>query len=189
MRHLLSVGYPVPRVHEASGRDLVMDLVVGPTMMDDIDRRPWRLNSHMRTLADLQRRLSSLEAPESLPRDDRIPPGHSILHLDLHPMNVIMSAEGPVVIDWTNARSGHGDFDAGTTFVLAAAFEPADWKEALGVRMMLRRFLHHRGASSVGRWWSEAIDYRRADPNLTSGEAAKLDALRLRRPRSIPEAA
>jgi len=183
MGHLFSVGFPVPRVDGAVGRDLVMELVDGPTMLEDIDRRPWKINSHIKTLAGLQRRLSLLEAPDWLPTDDRIPPGRSILHLDLHPMNVILSARGPVVIDWTNARRGDGDFDAAMTYVLAAAFEPEGWKENLAVRMMLRLFLHHRGASTVDRRWVEAVGYRRVDPNVTPGEAANLRRFRLRRPR------
>ncbi len=183
MGFLHSAGYPVPQVHEATGRDLVMDLVDGPTMLDDLDRRPWRLDSHVKTLARLQRDLGSVEAPDWLPTEDRIPSGPSILHLDLHPMNVIMSERGPIVIDWTNARRGHGDFDAAMTYVLAASFETTGWKESLGVQLMLRRFLHHRGASSVDRWWVEAVDYRRGDPNVTSGEAAKLESLRRGRSR------
>lgn len=184
MGHLFSIGYPVPRVDRAAGRDLVMELVEGPTMLDEIDRRPWRINAHIKMLAELQHDLSSLEAPDWLPTDDRIPPGQSILHLDLHPMNVIMSARGPVVIDWTNARRGDGDFDAAMTYILAAAFEPSGWQEKLAVRLMLRLFLRHRGASSVDHRWIEAIDYRSADPNVTEGEAANLERLKVRRPGS-----
>ena len=159
-----------------------MELVGGPTMLDDIDTHPWRSGAHIRTLAELQRQLASLEAPAWLATDSRIPAGSSILHLDLHPMNVIMSATGPVVIDWTNARRGHPDFDAAVTYLLAASFEPSGWKEALGVRLMVHRFARHRGAASVDRWWSEAIDYRSADPNVTAAEAAKLETLRSGRP-------
>ncbi|MEM9615679.1 MAG: phosphotransferase [Actinomycetota bacterium] len=178
MQALHAAGYPVPQVHRIDGRDLVMDRVDGPTMVDDVARRPWRLNAHVRTLARLQRQLGTIEPPSWLPPDERIPAGDSILHLDLHPMNVLLSRSGPVVIDWTNACRGQADFDAAMTYILAAALEPADWKEALGVRLMLRSFLRHRGPAAIDRWWTEAIDYRRADPNVTPGEAATLDALR-----------
>lgn len=183
MDHLHSAGYPVPRVHQAAGRDLVMDLVVGPTMLDDIGRRPWRIDRHIATLARLQRELGALGPPDGLSTDERIPPGDSILHLDLHPMNVIVGPGGPVVIDWTNARRGHGDFDAAMTYVLAAAYEATNLTEAVGVRVMLRRFVHHRGAAAIDRWWTEAVDYRRSDANVTPGEAAALDRLRAGRRR------
>ena len=35
--------------------------------------------------------------------------GDRLLHLDLHPLNVIMSPNGPVVIDWPNARARRSD--------------------------------------------------------------------------------
>lgn len=182
MRHLADAGYPVPRVHHARGRDLVMDLVTGPTMLEDLDRRPWRIDGHVRTLARLQERLAEVEPPPQPATDERIPPGNSILHLDLHPMNVILGPRGPVVIDWTNARCGHADFDAAMTYVLAAAFEPSGWKETLGLRVMLRLFLRHRGAAAVDRWWSEAVEYRLADPGITPGEAVALRRFRRGRP-------
>jgi Ser/Thr protein kinase RdoA (MazF antagonist) len=35
-----------------------------------------------------------------LPLIERLPPGDGLCHLDLHPSNVIMTAEGPRIIDW-----------------------------------------------------------------------------------------
>ncbi len=46
-------------------------------------------------LADLHDRLHALGPPQG-----DLPMGH----LDLHPLNVLMSPDGPVVIDWSNAR-------------------------------------------------------------------------------------
>lgn len=178
MRFLHESSYPVPRVHDGAGRDLVMDLIQGPTMLDDISRRPWRLDAHTKTLADLQIRLAGLEAPPWVPGASGIPDGSAILHMDLHPMNVIISPTGPVVIDWTNTRRGHGDFDAGMTYILAAAFEPASRFEQVAARLLLRRFRHHRGAAAIGRWWTQAIDYRSCDANVTAGEMANLETLR-----------
>ena len=74
---------------------LVLELVDGPTMLADLGRRPWRLARHARTLAELHARL------HKVPYE-----GERLLHLDLHPDNVLLSARGPVVIDWTNARAG-----------------------------------------------------------------------------------
>ena len=55
MGWLAASGVSVPTVHRATGREMVMDHVSGPTMLDDLQRRPWRLWRHARTLADLQR--------------------------------------------------------------------------------------------------------------------------------------
>ena len=35
-----------------------------------------------------------------LPLIERLPPGDRLCHLDLHPSNVIMTAEGPRIVDW-----------------------------------------------------------------------------------------
>jgi aminoglycoside phosphotransferase (APT) family kinase protein len=184
MRWLWTRGFPVPKVHDAAGRDLVMDMVEGPTMSVDIASRPWKIRRNIRILAMLQRSLSSMRAPEWLQTDERIPPGSSVLHLDLHPMNVIMGVDGPVVIDWTNARRGSADFDASMTFVLAASFQARSAKERAGTLLVLRLFRHYRGSSSIDRYLPAALSYRMADPSLTASEVAKLEKLMTRADRS-----
>ena len=56
MTWLAEQGYPVPAVHAAVDGDIVMDKLVGPTMLEDFERRPWRLVGHARLLGSLQRR-------------------------------------------------------------------------------------------------------------------------------------
>ena len=94
-------GYPVPKIHEvrAGGTEIVMERIDGPMMMDKLLREPWRMPRYCRELADLHDRLHVIPAPPWLPDAG----GDRLVHLDLHPMNVIMTAAGPVVIDWTNA--------------------------------------------------------------------------------------
>src|SRR6478672_1831381 len=48
------------------------------------------------------------------------PPWKLGAHLDLHPLNVIMSPNGPVVIDWPNARRGDPILDVAVTYALIA---------------------------------------------------------------------
>jgi aminoglycoside phosphotransferase (APT) family kinase protein len=50
-------------------------------------------------LARLHAQLHEIEAPPEL-GDGRL------LHMDFHPGNVILSPDGPVVIDWGIARAG-----------------------------------------------------------------------------------
>ena len=58
-------------------------------------------------LADLHDRLHEIAGPDWLPG---MPDGGDrLLHLDLHPLNVIMSPNGPVVIDWPNAAARRPD--------------------------------------------------------------------------------
>ena len=100
-------GYPVPSVQALAdeGRDLIMEKVEGPTMVQALERRPWRARAVGRQLGELHNRLHDIPGPDWLPR---LPEGDALLHFDLHPQNVILSPRGPVVIDWTNACSAPG---------------------------------------------------------------------------------
>ena len=64
MRHLSAHGYPVPDVHDAAGPDIVMERLDGPTMLDDMSRRPWSMASSRETLGDLIDQLSRVPLPE-----------------------------------------------------------------------------------------------------------------------------
>jgi hypothetical protein len=59
-------GYPVPRVHDLTPTDLVLDRVDGPTMLEDLSGHPWRLRQHARLLAHLHHQLHDIPAPGSM---------------------------------------------------------------------------------------------------------------------------
>ena len=88
MAHLAGAGYPVPRVYDASGPDLVMERLDGRDMLADLSSRPWLVRQYARTLAKLHDRLHAIVAPPSLAQ--QFGPGDRILHLDLHPGNVLL---------------------------------------------------------------------------------------------------
>jgi hypothetical protein len=77
-------------------------------MAQDLGRRPWRAHAHGRLLAGLQASLHAVPAPGGLPRRFATgDPGRDRgLRLDLHPENVILTRDGPVLIDWSNAAAG-----------------------------------------------------------------------------------
>ncbi len=104
MRYVRDHGYPAPEVVSVDGADLVLERAKGSTMRVDLARRPWMFVRHARLLADLHRRLHGIAAPEWLPA---IGPGGAVIHLDLHPENVMLHGNGALVIDWANARAGH----------------------------------------------------------------------------------
>ena len=70
--------------------------------------------------ADLHRRLQAIPAPSGTP-------GRVVVHGDLHPLNVIATADGPVVIDWRNAVEGTAEFDIAMTAIIFAqvALDPS----------------------------------------------------------------
>jgi aminoglycoside phosphotransferase (APT) family kinase protein len=169
-----SQGVPVPAVHDVDHRDLVMDLVPGPTMLEDLQRRPWRLVRHGRTLANLQMGINALTAPSWVALRPGVPDGDALLHLDLHPLNVILGPRGPVVIDWTNASRGAPDFDASLTCVVMGTFEAEGFRDRVAAQVLVRAFTRARGRAVVRRRLPEACSFRSADPNVTPGERAAI---------------
>lgn len=118
-----------------------------------------------------------MAAPTWVRTDERIPTGRALLHLDLHPMNVIMSSCGPIVIDWTSAQRGDADFDAALSYLLMASFEAHGAKEAIAQQVVTRLFRAFRDRSRIARQMVNAARYRLADPNVTAGERAALELL------------
>jgi tRNA A-37 threonylcarbamoyl transferase component Bud32 len=124
MRYARASGYSVPAVIAVDGPDLVLERIEGPTMQDALMRDTGSIARHAHDLAELHHRLHRIAAPAWLPsRGD----GDRLLHLDLHPKNVILAASGPVVIDWANAARGPAALDpalAIAIFVTARAEVP-----------------------------------------------------------------
>ena len=173
MRYVRDRSYPVPSVIDVSGPDLTLERIDGPTMLDELRRRPWRFRTHARTLARLHRELHAIAPPEFLRGE-----GDAILHLDLHPANVILSPRGPVVIDWANAARGDAPLDVALTAVVLAGAPvgpPLSWLRDWFVRSFV-------GAFAPAEWrvgLDRAVAYRRADGNVSDKERDRLTKLRL----------
>lgn len=170
-------GVPVPEVHDADGRDLVMERISGSTMLEDLGNRPWMMFSHARLLASLQRQLNDLLAPEWFPKEDGVPAGSNVVHLDLHPMNIMFGEQGPTIIDWTNASSGDGSFDAAVSFVLISTFDVSGLRDQLGQRAFTSAFARSRGRKPLRGSLRDACVYRLSNKNLTPGERASVEEL------------
>lgn len=186
MAYLHRAGYPVPEIFEvrADGTDIVMERIEGPSMLDLLGRQPWRMPSLASLLARLHWDLETIRAPDSLPPWPG--GGDSVLHLDFHPMNVMMSPQGPVVIDWAAARRGRPETDVAMTWVIMASSEVPGraWERALagvGRAAFLRAFLRGTGhKASAAAELATVIGARLDDRNITEREAARLRAWRAR---------
>ena len=55
---------------------------------------------------------------------DRLPPSDELCHGDLHPGNVIMTAEGPKLVDWTGPVRAPAAFDLGHSQIILTEFAP-----------------------------------------------------------------
>ena len=144
MTYVHERGFPVPRVERAEGPDIVMERVDGPSMLADAARRPWTMAAHAATLARLHQQLHAITAPSWLDRP--FGGGDALIHLDLHPDNVLLGADGPVVIDWPNAAAGPAAADVAHTWLVTETATPPGSRTrralvAVGRGIFLRTFL------------------------------------------------
>lgn len=181
MRHVAAHGYPVPMVFDAAGPDIVMQRLDGPTMLARMSSRPWTMRSQAATLARLVERLAELPVPEhELPVVD--PAGSRLVHLDLHPDNVVLTDDGPVVIDWSNAAIGPAGLDAANTWLTLAAGTPPGSVliralAAVGRRYVVRRFLASLDRPRAVSQLHAALALRELDPNLRPDEVETMRAV------------
>ena len=113
MEHARAHGVPVPEVFEVSGADIVMERAT--------DRRCWSPRPPAVDAAQARPGCSPgcTAASTGRPRmpglarrcGDEDPDSQVLLHRDLHPMNVILTPAGPVIIDWEGAASGPALYD------------------------------------------------------------------------------
>jgi len=145
-------------------------------LLDD----PGTVEVHGRTLAELHHRLDVVLPPAEW--DLPVPTGRRgrLLHGDLHPGNVVLSAAGPVLIDWTNAGTGRSAHDTATTWLVVGCFAHPD--PGVDARLEdLRRPLLNAFLSEVDRAAAAAAlplvaAGRIADPATTDDERSRIHA-------------
>lgn len=113
MAYVAGLGFPVPAVYEAHGTDMVLERLHGPTMTGAVRGGDLAVVDAAAMLADLLRRLHALPGRSG---------SGSVLHLDLHPDNVLLTSRGPVVIDWCNVTDGDPDLDTALSALIMAMF-------------------------------------------------------------------
>ena len=161
----------------ANGTQIVMDRIAGPTMLDAISRRPWTLSRHAGVLADLHRQLHEIEAPPWLVQ---LPDGGDrVVHLDIHPLNVLYGSRGPVLIDWTNAARGRAETDLAQTWFILAASDTSDQRGVARVGAPLQRLFAHLvirefDRAEVASSLRAVADARRLDRNIRPGEVQSM---------------
>jgi aminoglycoside phosphotransferase (APT) family kinase protein len=62
----------------------------------------------------------------ALARLDSLPDGDRLLHGDFHPANVMLAADGPVIIDWSNATRGTPEADFARSDLMLRLGDPPD---------------------------------------------------------------
>jgi aminoglycoside phosphotransferase (APT) family kinase protein len=173
MAHVAAHGFPVPEVFpgESSATDLVMGRGSGPPPRSRSSRPAGPAASSARTLAWLLRRLHRIPARVSRDPRDRI------LHLDLHPDNVMLTPDGPVVIDWCNAGDGRPALDCAlSAVILAQAAVDGESELAPAARAAVAVLVGELGEDlDAGGPLDDAKARRAADRGLTAHEVSLLD--------------
>jgi aminoglycoside phosphotransferase (APT) family kinase protein len=146
-RLVYEAGLPAPAteglVEVNSRRGIVFERVEGPSMLAEFRSKPWKLIRSARQLAELHAATHALpgaELPANRQRLEgniraaqalldhlketalsalaRLPDSDALLHGDFHPDNVIMTARGPIIIDWMTATRGNPLADVARTSML-----------------------------------------------------------------------
>jgi aminoglycoside phosphotransferase (APT) family kinase protein len=179
MAHARAHGVPVPEVFDVSGADIVMEYARGPTMLQVLSQRPWTVRQHARLLAELHTLVHAVPAVGWL--REPFGTGPALLHTDLHPGNVILTMDGPQIIDWQGAAQGPAEADLALTWVLAASGKVTGpfMQRAVsraGQGLFARSFLAVAGPVAP-YWLAHAARHRLNDPNLLAVEARRVRRL------------
>jgi len=122
---------------------IVYEKVRGTSLMQILQRSPWRLRYAARLLADLHREVHEGRVPSLPALHDRLargierasaltpaernallrmlaglPRGEAVCHGDFHPENVFLTDQGPVILDWNDATQGNPVADVARTTLL-----------------------------------------------------------------------
>ncbi|MFF2326754.1 MULTISPECIES: phosphotransferase [unclassified Streptomyces] len=173
MSYLSAHGYPVPRLGprnaETGPCELVLQRLTGPTMLHSLLSGGLTAAEGGAMLAGLLAELHTVPARLSPHPEDRI------LHLDLHPDNVMLTDRGPVVIDWSNTKEGAPAADrAMTSLILAQVAVDTRSPASAGARALLEALVPFFSASGgvPARHLAEAASHRAANPTMSPHEVA-----------------
>jgi len=122
---------------------LIFERVTGRSMLNLLGTRPLLCVRYARQFAEMHARIhqqvvtglpslkegidQTIRQVEGLPENlkakaltrlEHLPEGDRLCHLDFHPDQVMLTASGPVVIDWMNARAGYPAADVAYTLIM-----------------------------------------------------------------------
>ena len=165
-------GIPSPQVGgivKLDGRrGLLYQRIEGISMLEDLNAHPWMMLRHAYSLAELQAaihqksiaglpsykdrlrydidrasQLTGALREKALDLLEDLPDGMNVCHGDFHPGNILLTKQGPIVIDWMTACSGSPWADVARTSLLLSIGAKAAGKQ---VSPIVRAFigLFHR---------------------------------------------
>ncbi|MCD8307100.1 MAG: aminoglycoside phosphotransferase family protein [Clostridia bacterium] len=121
---------------------ILLDYIDGQTLQDAMDADPDSLDAYLEMFTDLQIQVLSRSVPllnkykdktqarisaakldattryELHTRLDSMPRHAALLHGDFNPTNIILTKNGPYIIDWAHATQGNASADVANTYLL-----------------------------------------------------------------------
>jgi aminoglycoside phosphotransferase (APT) family kinase protein len=152
-----AAGVPVPAtegVIEFDGRPgIVLERVEGVAMWERMRAEPASVPGLICQLVDLQTEVQATAVPELIsmnarlrtkiseatqlpPEDrqtaqgllDRLPVGRALCHGDFHPANIVLTARGPVILDWFDAAVGDTTADfVRSSLLMRPPYDRSSW--------------------------------------------------------------
>lgn len=139
-------GIRVPKVLEVSVIDgkwaIVSEYIPGKTLAQLMEENPQNKDAYLEQFVDLQMEVHTHRAPllnklydkmkrkidetgldattryELHTRLDSTPHHNKVCHGDFNPSNIIMSENGPYILDWSHATQGNASADVARTYLL-----------------------------------------------------------------------
>jgi aminoglycoside phosphotransferase (APT) family kinase protein len=214
-RIAFDAGLAAPAVGELLQMDgrtgLIYERITGPSMLDSLARGPWTLLRCARQFAEVHAAMHACRRPElpaqraaliraighapslveptrrrALEALSHLPDGDAVCHGDYHPDNIILSARGPIVIDWMTATHGNPAADVARTVLLfRVAVLPAGMRAGKRImtqlfrRVFLARYLQaYRRLRPVAdaeiRAWTPVLAAARLSEGIAAEDAALL---------------
>lgn len=144
---LCNKGLPIPEVYDLLEFDdrvgIVYERVNGPTMMNLLSSKPWKIVGEAQKLAELHKAIQIHVNAKIPPQKSRLkqsindskilidkikadlfevlqnlPDGGALCHGDFHPDNIIITTNKTVVIDWMTATIGNPLSDVARTSII-----------------------------------------------------------------------
>lgn len=165
-----AAGVPSPQLRDVvtvdGRRGLVLERLSGHSMLTLLGREPARVTHYANIFAELQERIHNYHVPELTSRREdlaqriaragvvarikgnalaaleRLPDGDNLCHCDFNPDNVLITPQGPFVIDWSFAARGTPASDIACTALLLriADAPPGSFRVAWVERETRNRF-------------------------------------------------
>lgn len=154
---------------EIDGRyGLVYERVTGISMLETLTSQPWKVRMYAHRLAELQANIhghngaqglpsqheklkGKIQSAEMLPHDTRevvlnmleeLPEGNQLCHGDFHPDNILLTENGPVIIDWIDATNGNPLADVARSSILMSKAQLPEDKRMRWLLSWFRELLH-----------------------------------------------